>query len=201
MLSDPTQSKEFLNSKHWQSPHLDFQLRVQNESSKGPAYRSNSLSGNERNRLLLSDGVGFNDFSLVSDVDCKEDARSFAFFDFDRDGWLDIALASANAPRLRIFRNQIGLNAPDGNRMVRIKLTGTKSNRDACGALMTVTTNHGKRVFQKTIGQGLSAQNASWIPVTLSGGESIEKIHIRWPSGKTSDHSPPLALGFIELNE
>lgn len=201
MLSDPTQSNEFLNSKHWQSPHLNFQLRVQNPSSRGPAYRSNSLSGNERNRLLLSKAGEYQDFSLVSDVDCREDARSFAIFDYDQDGWLDIVMASANAPRLRIFRNQMEPNEPKGNRMIRVKMNGQESNRDACGAILTVTTNRNQKVFRKSIGEGLSSQNAPWIPVTLAHDEAIKSLQVRWPSGKTSNYSPPEEPGLIELTE
>jgi hypothetical protein len=201
VLSDPTQSEEFLRSKHWQSPRLNFQLRVQNTSSRGPAYRSNSLSGNERNRLLLSKAGGYEDFSLVSDVDCREDARSFAIFDYDQDGWLDIVLASANAPRLRIFRNQMGTNERDKSRMTRIKLTGRESNRDACGAVIMVTTNRNRRVFRKSIGEGLSSQNAPWIPVTLAPDESIKLLQVQWPSGRTSDYPPPKGPGLIELTE
>ena len=90
MLSDPTQSERFLNSRHWNTPLLNFQLRIRQDSSVngggGPAWRSNSFSGNERNRFLLSTASGFVDRSLVSGVDCREDARSFATLDYDGDG-------------------------------------------------------------------------------------------------------------------
>ena len=94
MLTDPTQSEMFRQSSAWQSPLLNFQLRVKQTSSSGPAYRSNSLSGNERNRLLISQNGSFKDHSLISGIDASEDSRSFALFDYDNDGWLDIALAS-----------------------------------------------------------------------------------------------------------
>lgn len=200
MLSDPTKSTEFRTSEHWKSPLLNFQLRVEQSNPGGPVFRSNSLSGNERNRLLLSSAGGFTDNSLVSGIDGKEDARSFSLFDYDNDGWLDIALASANAPRLRIFRNKLGESGHPG-RMIRLKLTGTVSNRDACGALVTIKTSKGTRALQKALGVGLSSQNSSKLCITLAADETLEKISVRWPSGKVSTHSIEGSAPLISLTE
>ncbi len=194
MLSDPTQSERFLKSKHWKTPLLDFQLRVRQDDSLtgggGPAWRSNSLSGNERNRLLLGETSGFVDRSLVSGVDCLEDARSFATLDYDGDGWLDLALASANAPRLRLFRNRMAELGGMG-RVLRLDLVGGPgSNRDAVGALVRVSTSRGERVYRRSLGEGLSAQNAGGVRVTLGEGELLEGIRIRWPSGRETIVDP-----------
>jgi len=189
VLTDPTKSEEFRTSSAWKSPLLNFQLRVQQSNPSGPAYRSNSLSGNERNRLLLSKNGSLKDHSLVSGIDAREDSRSFALFDYDNDGWLDIALASTSSPRLRIFRNRFSrLSEDKKGRLIRLNLTGTSSNRDAVGALITAHTNKGKRAFQKSLGQGLSSQNSPSIFITLAPDETLEKLAIRWPSGKTSLH-------------
>ena len=208
MLSDPGQSDAFRRSPHWNSPLLDFQLRVRQEGSgnsppgvNGPAYRSNSFSGNERNRLLLAGESGFVDRSLVSGVDCREDARCFAVLDYDGDGWLDMALASVNAPRLRLFRNRMGESGRSG-RAVRIRLTGGKeSNRDAVGALVTVTTSRGSRVYRRSLGEGLSAQNAGAIRVPLAEGESLEQLRVRWPSGAESTLKPVPDGPLLKISE
>ncbi|MDA7881178.1 ASPIC/UnbV domain-containing protein [Akkermansiaceae bacterium] len=181
-------------------PLLNFQLRVEQSNTAGPAFKSNSLSGNERNRLLLAGAHGFIDNSLISGIDCKEDARSFALFDYDHDGWLDIALASPNAPRLRIFRNKLG-ELGNGGRMIRIKLTGTESNRDACGTLVTIKTNKRIRTLQKTIGEGLSSQNSSTLYFSLAVNETLESITVRWPSGKISNHTVDGTRPLIDLIE
>ena len=184
MLSDPTQSEEFRQSKHWDSPLLDFQLRVEGSGLSGPAFRSNSFSGNERNRLLLAGEQGFTDRSLVSGVDSKKDARSFAILDFDGDGWLDIALASANAPRLQLFRNQIAKTGATGH-AVAIRLIGAVengSNRDAVGALVSANG----RLFRRSLGEGLAAQNSS--AIWISEGTEIK---VQWPSGQKTTHVIP----------
>ena len=202
MLTDPTQSEMFRQSSAWQSPLLNFQLRVKQTSSSGPAYRSNSLSGNERNRLLISQNGSFKDHSLISGIDASEDSRSFALFDYDNDGWLDIALASTSSPRLRIFRNrfsEIGNN--EKGRLVRLNLTGTKSNRDAAGSIIIAQTSKTKRAFQKTLGQGLSSQNSPSIFITVPPKDSLEKLTVHWPSGTLTNYKPTGSETAISITE
>ena len=202
MLTDPTQSEQFRQSSAWQSPLLNFQLRVKQTSSSGPAYRSNSLSGNERNRLLISQNGSFNDHSLISGIDASEDSRSFALFDYDNDGWLDIALASTSFPRLRIFRNRFSeIGNHEKGRLVRLNLIGTTSNRDAAGAVVIVHTSKTKRAFRKNLGQGLSSQNSPSIFITVPPKDILEKITVHWPSGKITNYKPTSSKMVISITE
>jgi len=210
VLRDPTQNEDFRNSKHWKSPLLDFKLRAAEVGPGGEvSYKGNSLSGNERNRLIMREKDGFVDRSLVSGVDCKEDARSFTLLDFDRDGWVDIALASTNGPRLRLFRNRFGDLGAKG-RAVEVVLRGSStsatavsgmSNRDAIGAILTAVTDRGKRAYRKSIGEGLAAQNSGRIRVTLAEGETLQSLSVRWPSGKVTKVSPVQGKSVIEIEE
>ena len=208
MLKDPGQSEEFRKSKHWKSPLLNFRLTVP-QQGEGKGSKSNSLSGNERNRLVMRGKEGFVDRSLVSGVDCKEDARSFALLDYDRDGWVDIVLPSVNGQRLRLFRNRFGDLGAKG-RAVEVVLRGSStsatavtgmSNRDAIGAILTAVTDRGKRVYRKSIGEGLAAQNSGRIRVTLAEGEMLKSLSVLWPSGKVTKISPIPEKSFIEIEE
>ena len=69
------------------------------------SFKSNSLSGKERNRLFLNSAGNFADVTLVSGADDIADGRSFAIVDFDQDGWQDIALMSLNNPKFKLYRN------------------------------------------------------------------------------------------------
>ena len=74
-----------------------------------------SFSGHERNHLFLNRaGRDFVDASGVSALDDPADARAFAWLDFDRDGWLDLAVVNANRPLLQIFHNELSgaIDAP-----------------------------------------------------------------------------------------
>lgn len=215
MLTDPSKSAAFRQSPHWRSPLLDFKLRVKQDAglsissgADGPAWRSNSFSGHERNRLLLRGKSGFSDLSLVSDVDCREDARSFAMLDYDKDGWLDIALMSTQAPSFRLFRNRIGA-LTTGGRVITVRLhggsrtaiAGDMSNRDAAGAVLTAVTSTGRRVFRRSIGEGLASQNAAGIRVTIAPGETLTELRVRWPSGKLTTRKIAESARAVEIGE
>ena len=216
MLTDATKSEAFRNAPEWKSPLLDFKLRVPTETAgltlgetgEEPAYRSNSFSGHERNRLFLQGEDGYADLSLVSGVDCREDARSFAVLDYDGDGWVDIALMSPQAPRFRLFRNRMG-DLGGGGRVLAIRLEGGNdgdapgraSNRDAVGALVTAVTSKGEKIYRRSLGEGLASQNASPVRVTLAPGEELREIRVRWPSGSSTTIQPEAAATQLNVKE
>jgi len=194
---DPKKDKEFTDSESWKGELLVTQLfEKQADSEDGPFARSNSLSGNERNRLFLaSRGEGnYVDVSLLSGMDCPEDGRGFALWDYDDDGWQDVVLVNPQAPRVRVFKNRMDevLGLKSGR--VAIKLVGgnvsaqpslSLSNRDAVGAQLIVTDEDGgKRRFLKSTGEGRSSQNSGWIWIGMGDEELIPKIEVVWPSGK-----------------
>src|SRR5271169_4873181 len=59
--------------------------------------------------------------------------RGLAYGDFDRDGDLDLLITTNNGPAY-LYRN----DQTAGNRSIRIRLVGTKSNRDAIGAIVKI---------------------------------------------------------------
>jgi hypothetical protein len=143
---------------------------------------------------------------LVSGVDCREDARSFAWLDYDADGWLDIALMGPHAPRFRLFRNRLG-EFTAGGKVIELRLEGANrsaradggSNRDACGAVVTAVTDRSRQVLRRSIGEGLSTQNAGAIRIVVPPGEELQELSVRWPSGRESvqrgDFEPRMRLG------
>ena len=84
----------------------------------------------------------------------------------------------------------------------RLKLVGGElSNRDAVGALVKVSTSKGHRVYRRSMGEGLSAQNSSSIRITLEEGENLQRLLVRWPSGgETMLDSIPDG-SYLELRE
>ncbi len=156
---------------------------------------SNSLSGQERNRIFFRRDGNYEDLSLVSGADFMSDGRSFVLFDYDRDGWLDLGVASSNHPRFRIVRNKIGDQAKIENQFLEISLVGGQtsaspsdewSSRDAFGSMVKVTTSKDQRLFQLSCGEGLSGVNAQRIHVGLGPLQSVDRIEVLWPSGKTT---------------
>src|SRR5208283_4379760 len=62
-------------------------------------------------------------------------ARGLAYGDFDRDGDLDVLLTTNQGPAF-LYRNDV----TGGSRSLRLRLIGTKSNRDAIGSVVRLTT-------------------------------------------------------------
>ena len=76
-----------------------IRLRTRNEEQAGA-----SLSGNERDHLFLNArGSSFTDIAGVAGLDDPADGRSSGILDYDRDGWLDLALVNSNAPMLELL--------------------------------------------------------------------------------------------------
>jgi hypothetical protein len=160
----------------------------------GPDYHRHSYSGHERNRLFLNrEGQSFVDLSGISGADTEADSRSWCALDYDHDGWTDIALVNANTPLLNLFRNRIAKRA-GSNRSIAIRLIGGNqgaaasefSNRDAVGAKITVTVGGRKIHRVRRCGEGFAAQNSATMTIGIGKSETVDRIDIVWPSGKTS---------------
>jgi hypothetical protein len=108
--------------------------------------------------------------------------RGVAYADFDNDGDLDLVI-TANNGLARLLRND---NA-NQNDMLRVKLIGTKSNRDAIGARVTATTNTGATMTRMVKG-GSSYLSQSELPLTFGlgkpGATKVVRLQILWPSGR-----------------
>jgi len=107
--------------------------------------------------------------------------RGLAFGDFDRDGDLDLLMTTNNGPAF-LYRND-----QSGNRSIRFRLVGTKSNRDAIGATLRIF--HGGTSQSRLVKGGSSYLSQSELPVTFGLGkrDKIDRLVIEWPSGKTED--------------
>jgi enediyne biosynthesis protein E4 len=108
-------------------------------------------------------------------------ARGAAYADFDNVGDLDIVVTTNNGPA-HLFRNDNG----NRNDMLRLKLVGTRSNRDAIGAKVTLTAAGGMRQLAM-VKSGSSYLSQSEFPLTFGLGKpgSVKQVNldIAWPSG------------------
>ena len=154
-----------------------------------------SQSGNERNHFFLNRGCGaeFLDVSGISGLDNIADGRSFALWDFDQDGWQDIALANANTPLLSIYRNRIGeLAGAEDIRSAALRFIGGNhqaransrwSNRDGYGLSFELDVGERTLLRERRCGEGLAAQNSSTMVIGLGEHDGASELRVRWPSG------------------
>jgi hypothetical protein len=104
--------------------------------------------------------------------------RGAAYADIDNDGALDV-LVTTNGGRPWLFHNE-----GQTNHSLRIKLVGTKSNRDGIGAVVRVTSNGAKQ--WQMLRSGSSYLSASELVLTFGLGSSAkaDAVEIQWPGGQ-----------------
>jgi enediyne biosynthesis protein E4 len=108
--------------------------------------------------------------------------RGLAVGDFDRDGDLDVLMTTNGGPAFLYRNDQLA-----GNRSIRLRLVGTKSNRDAIGA--TVRVFHDGVFQSRMVKSGSSYLSQSELPVTFGVGrrDRVDRMVIAWPSGKVEE--------------
>ena len=125
--------------------------------------------------------------------------RGAAYADINNDGRLDLLL-STNAGPVYLFRNE-AQGAAAANRSLRIKLIGTKSNRDGIGAVVKLTS--GSETQTEMLRSGSSYLSASELVLTFGLGQrdKTDSIEIRWPSGQLDRLSAVPAGATISVTE
>jgi len=137
-------------------------------------------------QLFLNRGKGrFRDVAaeVGGGFDQAKVGRGLAYADFDRDGDLDLLITTNNGPAY-LYRNDL----LGGNRSIRFRLVGTKSNRDAIGASVRIFM--GGLIQSRFVKGGSSYLSQSELPVTfgLEQRDRIDRAVIDWPSGRTEEY-------------
>jgi hypothetical protein len=109
-------------------------------------------------------------------------ARGLAYGDFDRDGSPDLLITTNQGPAY-LYRNE----QVSGNRGLRLRLTGTKSNRDAIGALARVFSPDGAQSRRVKSGSSYLSQSELTLTFGLGKREGAERVVIEWPSGAVQE--------------
>jgi hypothetical protein len=137
-------------------------------------------------QLFLNDGQGkFRDAAVEVGGGFAQPkvGRGLAYGDFDRDGDLDLLITTNNGPAYLYRNDQLG-----GNKSIRIRLVGTKSNRDAIGARVRIF--HGETSQSRLVKGGSSYLSQSELPLTFGLGkrDKIDRLVIDWPHGGTEEY-------------
>jgi enediyne biosynthesis protein E4 len=151
--------------------HIENEIeRVQKRVSYAePPHLFRNLSGGKFQEVTAQMGIGFASPKV---------ARGAAYADIDNDGALDV-LMTTNGGRAWLFHNEGGTN-----HSLRLKLLGTKSNRDGIGAVVRVASGGAKQWQMLRSGSSYLSQSELVLTFGLGDATKAEAIEIQWPSGQ-----------------
>jgi len=157
------------------------------DAANWPPLDGRSLSGYQKKRIWINDGAGsFKEVAQLVGVTDVNDGRSVALADFTNSGKLDVVVANQKGPLL-LYKNSV---APE-NKWIDFDLEGTASNRSAIGAQVRVFWNGQQQVQEVSGGSGFCAQNQRRLHFGLGKTAAIDRVEIRWPSGKIQTVAAP----------
>jgi enediyne biosynthesis protein E4 len=160
---DPEIQKVQANVKYAMPPHLFRNL------GKGKFEEVTSLMGTAFNAPRVGRGA--------------------AYADINNDGRLDLLLSTNGGPAY-LFRNEA--QPGTANHSLRLKLVGTKSNRDGVGTVARVTVGGDTQTQMLRSGSSYLSSSELVLTFGLAQHEKADSIELRWPSGQI-DHLSNIA--------
>ena len=146
-----------------------------------------SQHADQNNTMSLFENGYFYDVSDRCELSFEGNSRGSAFFDFDGDGDLDVAISNYDSPA-RFYRNV----QPRQNNWIQLRLQGSwsrenpkGSNRDAIGARVEVRYGSQRRFAEIVSGKGFLSQNPTALHFGLGSVDKVDSVKIIWPSGQT----------------
>jgi hypothetical protein len=165
---------------------------VISDAKNWPAMGQRSLAGYQPKKVWVNDGAGrFVDVAPMVGATDRYDGRAVAFADLSNRGALDVLVANQKGPLL-LYRNDV---AP-GRHWIGFALEGACgdapagarcSNRSAIGARVTIHWNGQRQVQEVTGGSGFCAQNQRRLHFGLGAAGEVDKVVVRWPSGRVDE--------------
>lgn len=167
-------------------------------------FSCHGMTGNIDNQLLWNDGAGYFFEKTPSEARSSRAGKSdaVAIADYDEDGFLDIAVTNGGGPYpFNQGVTDLYRNLGNRNNWIEIDLSGSDSNREGIGSVVTVKT--GESVQRRTRGSNIhaAAQDMRRLHFGLGKTEEIDEISVYWPSGNTTTLNDVHANQIIRIAE
>lgn len=139
-----------------------------------------NLSAFERNRVYLNvGGTEFVDVSGISGADSDGDGRAAVAADFRNTGMPDVIVRQVGGGPLALYENHF----PQAHYLT-VSLRGDKSNRRGIGAKLVAEVGGRKVVRELFPANSFASQTPPQVLFGLAKDTKVDKLTIRWPSGK-----------------
>jgi hypothetical protein len=162
-------------------PRLDGTLREFWVSNPWQIIRhGHNLSAFERQRTFLNvQGKDFLDVSHLTGADSDGDGRAVVAADFRNVGMLDLIVRQAGGGPLLLFENHL-----PRRHYLKVSLRGQASNRQGIGARLTAVVKGRKLVRELYPANSFLSQAPCIVHFGLADDQVVDRLTIRWPSGK-----------------
>jgi enediyne biosynthesis protein E4 len=122
--------------------------------------------------------------------------RGAAFADLDGDGKVDAVITVIGSTPI-LLRNVAG----GGNHWLGLRLTGTRSNRDALGARVHIVTASGEQWNHVTTSVGYASSSEKAVHFGLGKDDRADLVEITWPSGAVQRVENVRADRYVTIRE
>jgi len=143
----------------------------------------------EPDRFYRNNGDGsFTDLTFATGLGNLGKGHGITFIDLDADGDLEIYAPEGGYEHGDRWHNALYMNRQrTGNHWLHLDLLGTVSNRDAIGARVTAHIG-GLRITREVHGgRGFGSSDSKTVELGLGRAELIERLEVRWPSGRLTE--------------
>jgi enediyne biosynthesis protein E4 len=168
--------------------HIDPQIErvAQRVHYAEPPHLFRNLDGHRFEDVAAAMGKSFDEPRV---------GRGAAYGDINNDGAPDIAVTTNGGPAALFVNRGVRNNG------LRIKLVGTKSNRDGIGTEATVTAGKDRQTRTLSSGSSYLSSNELILTFGLASHSKADAIELRWPSGQVDHLSNVTANQIITIKE
>ena len=160
-------------------------------------FRANS-SYAQRNLLLRNDGGRLREIGRLSGKGfaLEKVSRALAAGDVDNDGDLDL-LVTNNGQSADLLRNDSGHR----NTALVVRIVGKQSNRQGVGARLRLVAGGKAQIREVKTGSSYLSESDLRQHFGLGRATVVDRLEIRWPSGRTEVLQKIAANGIITVVE
>ena len=156
-----------------------------------------NLSAYERNRTWLNiKGSNFLDLSYLTGMDSDGDGRCVVAGDFQNNGRLDVVVRQVSGGPLSFYANQF-----PQRHYLKVSLSGHASNRQGIGARLTAAVEDRQLVREMYPLNSHRSQMPNIVHFGLGDVPKVDRLTVRWPSGKIQEFTKVLADAHIVIDE